>query len=116
MDLFEEMTNIINETLGSSFNIVVEKSICNSTALRQDEAKKISTICELMIIIGGKKSSNTHKLYEVSKENCRNAIHIETKDELDMDYVKQFKTIGIMAGASTPDYIINDVINVCKSV
>ena len=67
-----------------------------------------------MIIIGGKNSSNTKKLYEVALNNCKNAISIETKDDLDLSFVKSFENIGIMAGASTPDYIIDDVCNAIK--
>ena len=64
-----------------------------------------------MIIIGGKNSSNTKKLYDVALNGCKNVIHIETKDDLDLNYVRSFENIGIMAGASTPDYIIQDVYN-----
>ena len=62
-----------------------------------------------MIIIGGKNSSNTKKLYEISKENCKNVLLIETKKELDKDYIKKFNKVGIMAGASTPKWIIEEV-------
>ena len=69
------------------------------------------------IVISGNASLNTSaltgetKLYEVSKENCKNVLSIQTKDDLDINFVKQFENVGIIAGASTPDYIIQDVIN-----
>ena len=66
-----------------------------------------------MIIIGGKNSSNTKKLYEIATKYCKNAIQIQTKDDLDLSFIKKFKNIGIVAGASTPDYIINEVYNFC---
>lgn len=91
--LFEKITNSITEILGSEFNIIIEKSICNSTDVRQKEAYEISKTVPLMIVIGGKNSSNTKKLYEVSKINCENVIHIETKDELDLDFIRNFKRI-----------------------
>lgn len=91
--LFEKITNSIKEILDSEFNIVIEKSICNNTYVRQKEAREISKTVPLMIIVGGKNSSNTKKLYEVSKINCKNVIHVETKDELDLDFIKNFKSV-----------------------
>ena len=114
--LFEDIVSEILKKLDSSYNVHIEKSICNATDLRQQEAKELSSKVDLMIIIGGKNSSNTKKLYEVSKMNCKNVLHIETKDDLDIEFVKNFKTIGIIAGASTPDFIINDVVELCNSL
>lgn len=111
LNLFEKMTKMVLDELGNNFNVQVEKSICNATDLRQKEAFEISSKVQLMIIIGGKNSSNTKKLYEVSKENCKNVLSIQTKDDLDINFVKQFENVGVIAGASTPDYIIQDVIN-----
>ncbi len=109
LNLFEEMCSVILSDLGNYYNIYIEKSICNATATRQLETKELSKSVDLMIIIGGKNSSNTKKLYDTALENCSNAIHIETKSDLDLDFVKSFENIGIMAGASTPEYIVNDV-------
>lgn len=109
--LFEEMKDIVLNTLDNHFNIRIEKSICNATDVRQQEASEISSQVDLMIIIGGKNSSNTKKLYEISKTHLNNVLHIETKNDLDLDFVKNFNTVGIIAGASTPDYVINDVIS-----
>lgn len=68
-----------------------------------------------MIIIGSKNSSNTKKLYDIAKENCKSTIIVETKDELDIKNIKQIEKIGIMAGASTPDYSINEIIEVIRA-
>lgn len=111
LSLFDSITSKLNNLLSDSYNIVIEKSICKATSIRQSETKEISSKVDLMIIIGGQNSSNTHKLYEVANENCKNAILIQTKDDLDINFVKQFENVGIMAGASTPDYVINDVYN-----
>ena len=62
-----------------------------------------------MIIIGGVNSSNTKKLYEISKQNCSNTFLIETKEDLEINKLKEFKDIGIMAGASTPDNVIKEL-------
>lgn len=107
--LFDEIVNEIKNKIDNSYNIHIEKSICNATNLRQEETKELSSKVNLMIIIGGKNSSNTKKLYDVASTNCKNVIHIETKDELDLNYVRNFENIGIMAGASTPEYIVQEV-------
>lgn len=91
--LFDKITNSITNILGSEFNIHIENSICNSTDVRQKEALELSKTVPLMIIVGGKNSSNTKKLYEVSKINCQNVIHVETKDELDLDFIRSFKSV-----------------------
>ena len=68
-----------------------------------------------MIIIGGKNSSNTKKLYEVAKHNCKNTVHIEKSEELDLEEIIPYNKIGIMAGASTPQTIIEEVICVIEN-
>ena len=68
-----------------------------------------------MIIIGGKNSSNTKKLYEISKKNCSNSICIESINEVDTDALKNAKIVGIMAGASTPQCSIDEVIEMVKN-
>lgn len=84
---------LLSTGLGNAFNIHVIKSICNATDLRQKEANEISSKVDLVIIIGGKNSSNTKKLYEISSKNCNNVIYIQTKDDLDLDFVHSFKTV-----------------------
>lgn len=116
VSLFEEMKDIICKKLEPDFNIHIENSICMATSLRQLEAKEISSKSDLMIVIGGKNSSNTKKLYEVSKDNCENVLKIETKDELDEDFLSSFENIGIIAGASTPSDIIDDVVEFVKNI
>jgi len=102
ISLFDELCSIIENSLDSTFNIEIEKSICNATHLRQVEAKELASKSDLMIIIGGSHSSNTKKLYEASSQYCKNVIIIETKEDLDINFAKTFENIGIMAGASTP--------------
>ena len=65
-----------------------------------------------MIIIGGKHSSNSTKLYEIALNECKNVIFIETKEELDINYIKKFNKVGIMAGASTPQKSIEEVVEI----
>ena len=111
LEKFETIVNRIKENLDEEINIEVKNTICNATKIRQEETCEISKKVDYMIIIGGKNSSNTKKLYELSKANCANTVIVETKDELDINEVRMFDKIGIMAGASTPDESIQDVVN-----
>ena len=85
-------------------------TICSATSTRQNEVCEISKKVDLMIIIGGKHSSNTQKLYELSKKNCPLTYKVETSGELPPVDIKKIKKIGISAGASTPDWVIEEVI------
>ena len=88
----------------------IKRTICDATRLRQEETKELAQKVDLMIIVGGKHSSNTNKLYQISEKYCENAILIETKEELDIEEVKKFQKIGIMAGASTPKKSIDSIV------
>ena len=105
---------IIREILGNELNRDIEfisnNTICKATELRQEETRKIASKVDYMIIIGGKNSSNTQKLYEVAKQECTNTICIENAEELNTAKIKEFNKIGIMAGASTPKESIDNVI------
>lgn len=67
-----------------------------------------------MIIIGGKNSSNSNKLYEISKKFCKNVVFIETINELDIEEIKKYNKIGIMAGASTPNKNIKQIVDILQ--
>lgn len=82
-------------------------TICSATKNRQEEAAEIAACSECMIVVGGRKSSNTQKLFEISKKLCSETYHVETAEELPQ---KQYKKIGITAGASTPASIIQEVV------
>lgn len=109
---FKEIENYLKENIKTKLK--VHNRICNATELRQKETDKISKQVDFMIIIGGIKSSNTNKLYEISKQNCKNAIKIETVKELYNINFDNINKVGVMAGASTPDESIEDVINYLK--
>lgn len=110
-----------NDKMGNNLELVVNNTICFATEVRQKETSEISKLVEFMIIIGGKKSSNTKKLYEISKVNCKNTICIETVEELKCDQqmiktIKNIHKIGIMAGASTPKKSIYDTEEFLKTI
>ena len=109
---FLEIEQYLKENIKTKLEIY--NGICNATESRQKETEKISKAVEYMVIIGGKKSSNTNKLYEIAQKNCKNAIKIEEVSELyDKDFANINK-IGVMAGASTPQESIEEVINYLK--
>jgi len=94
-------------------NVVIFNTICNATKERQKSAEETAKIVDVMIVVGSKSSSNTTKLYEISKKNCENSIFVENSSEIP-DWIfknNNIKKIGITAGASTPDWIINEVID-----
>lgn len=109
LEKFYIIEEIIKNELPKNIEIVVNNTICRATELRQKETEEIAKKVDFMIIIGGKNSSNTKKLYEIAKQNCNNSICIETKEELDLNEIKKFNKIGIMAGASTPNKSIEEV-------
>lgn len=101
----------IIESLNKRFEIVLKfDTICNATDKRQTEADKISKEVDMMLVVGDINSSNTNKLYEICKANCEKTFKIQTADEIPSVDIKKIKKIGITAGASTPDWVIKEVI------
>lgn len=115
LEKFNNYIDQITKQIDKDIEVEIKNTICNATKIRQEETRDIAKNVQYMIIIGGKNSSNTHKLYEIAKENCQNTTLVETKDELDIKAIKHFQKIGIMAGASTPDDSINDVIKLLEN-
>lgn len=112
--VFDEIVKEIKEKTPKNILIEVKNTICKATELRQEETKQLSKEVDLMIIIGGKNSSNTNKLYEIAQKNCKNAIFIENKEEIDKEKVLKYNKIGIMAGASTPQESVDEVIKMLE--
>lgn len=107
-DHFYNLANIIAE---NNHNTVIDNTICGATKNRQDSCRDLAKTVDLMVVIGGKNSSNTEKLYQIANEYCDHAIKIESTEELDFIDFFQYNSIGITAGASTPSWIIEEVIN-----
>lgn len=112
---FTEIIESIKKKFENFENIEVVNTICNATKIRQEETEELSKKVDCMIIVGGKNSSNTKKLYEISKKNCNNTICVEEVNEIDKGVLKQGNIVGIMAGASTPQCSINSVIELVKN-
>ncbi|RMH02453.1 MAG: 4-hydroxy-3-methylbut-2-enyl diphosphate reductase [Aquificota bacterium] len=96
--------------------VKVINTICNATSERQEDIYELAPQVDLMLIIGGKNSGNTRRLYEISKSLNPNSYHIETSEELKTEWFKGVKKVGITAGASTPDWIIKEVIDRIESL
>ncbi|WP_462392329.1 bifunctional 4-hydroxy-3-methylbut-2-enyl diphosphate reductase/30S ribosomal protein S1 [Clostridium cadaveris] len=92
---------------------VAFNTICSATNERQTSATELSSKVDAMIVLGGKNSSNTTKLYEICLNNCISTIHVESAQDIPESFLngEKFKKIGITAGASTPDWIIKEAIN-----
>ena len=114
MKKFGKIIDILEKELPKNIELEIKNTICQATEMRQKETEKIAKEVDKMIIIGGKNSSNTKKLYEIAKENCSDTIAIETKNDLNEDDIIGYQKIGIMAGASTPKESIRDVIEMIK--
>ncbi len=93
------------------YNVSVVNTICNATEERQTEARKIAASVDVMIVIGGNHSSNTRKLYEICMQECPNTYFIQTLEDLHLELPKSVRMVGITAGASTPNNIIEEVQN-----
>lgn len=115
IEKFNKITKIIEEQTKEK-NIEIKKTICDATNQRQLETEQISKEVDLMIIIGGKHSSNTTKLYEISQENCLNSVLVETEKDLEIEGINKNIKIGIMAGASTPKKSIESVVEKIKQI
>jgi len=107
---------VINALKSKCNELKIVNTICNATYQRQEAAKKVALISDIMYVIGGKNSGNTTRLYEICKEICPKVFHIETKDEIDKSDLIGVENIGITAGASTPKFLIDEVIEFLKEV
>ena len=105
---FKYLVEIISK---KHYNVNVLNTICSATKERQTEAESIANEVDVMIVIGDKHSSNTQKLFEICRSACDNTYYIQTLGDLDMNQLKSVKTVGITAGASTPNNIIEEVQN-----
>jgi 4-hydroxy-3-methylbut-2-enyl diphosphate reductase len=108
---FQELVEIINQ---KGYHIIVLNTICDATNKRQVEAADIASSVDAMLVIGSKNSSNTQKLYEICKTRCNNTYYIQTADDFQPSDLSSIESVGITAGASTPNNIIEEVQKKCQ--
>lgn len=110
----EDYMAVANYLIPRYKEVRVFNTICNATFENQDAVRKLSKEADVMIVIGGKNSSNTKQLFNISYENCHNSYHVEDENELNAEWFRNKQHCGVTAGASTPDWIIQNVINSIK--
>ncbi|MBQ7260793.1 MAG: 4-hydroxy-3-methylbut-2-enyl diphosphate reductase [Lachnospiraceae bacterium] len=109
---FQEIVEILSN---SCYDINAVNTICNATELRQTEARKLASQVDAMLVVGGAKSSNTQKLFEICSSECNNTYFIQTAKDLKGNDFSLRKSLGVTAGASTPNYIIEEILNYVRT-
>jgi 4-hydroxy-3-methylbut-2-enyl diphosphate reductase len=107
LDQFLEITSYL---IANYKEVRVFNTICNATFENQDATRELAKEADVMIVVGGKNSSNTKQLYLIAKEYCDDSFLIENEKEIDFSWFKGKKLCGVTAGASTPDWIIDKII------
>ncbi len=111
----EEVFQILSREILSKFpEGEIINTICNATEVRQDEVKRLSKDCSAIIVIGGKFSANTNRLAQIAQEEGKEVFLIEKPEELPLEILRKHSTVGITAGASTPNWLINEVVDYLK--
>ncbi|TBR78700.1 4-hydroxy-3-methylbut-2-enyl diphosphate reductase [Campylobacter novaezeelandiae] len=111
----KDFMEIVNFLILKVREVRVFNTICDATFKNQEAIAKLSQKSDIVIIVGGKNSSNTKQLFLIAKNYCSESYLIETKNELDRSWFQNKKLCGISAGASTPDWIIQEVVNEIRS-
>lgn len=106
----ERLEAIVSFCLHRATEIKVFNTICNATSTRQSESAELAEKADVMVVVGGKNSANTRRLAEVCLAIQPRTYHIEVADELDFTWFEGAKSAGVTSGASTPDWVINEVV------
>ncbi len=110
LEKFYIIEEIIKNEIQRDIELVIKNTICQATEIRQKETEEMAKKVDSMIVIGGKSSSNTKKLYEIAKQYCKTVLLIENETELVFGKIQSTDRVGIMAGASTPKESIKKVV------
>ena len=106
---YNKFKDLVEKFEKKGYDILVLNTICNATQERQVEARRIASEVDAMIVIGGRHSSNTQKLYEICQKECKNTYFIQSLGDFNPECVNSVRSVGITAGASTPNQIIEEV-------
>ena len=112
----EDFLEVVNYLIGKYREVRVFNTICNATFDNQASAEELSRNVDIMLVIGGKNSSNTTQLHTISQINCKDSYLIEDADDINLDWFKGKKICGVTAGASTPEWIVEEVVNKVKKI
>ncbi len=112
----ERFAAVVAELSKNAKELKVYNTICDATEKRQKSAMQLAKKSDLMIVIGGRNSANTRKLYEICRQFCSNVYHIETEEEIEAKWFDNIRNVGITAGASTPSYMIDRVYKYIESI
>lgn len=112
----EHLKAVIDRLLESTGEVKVFNTICRATSERQRNALDLSARVDVMVVVGGKDSANTRRLWELCRETGRDAYHIETADELEPSWFEGKEEVGVTGGASTPQWIIDDVVRAIEGM
>jgi len=111
-----DFLKVVNKLILTHKEVRVFNTICNATFENQDAASELAKRADVMIVIGGRHSSNSKMLHSICEQECKESYLIENETELDADWFKDKKLCGISAGASTPDWIIQNVVNKIQDI
>ena len=112
---YKKFQDLVEKISKTRYDITVLNTICNATQERQVEAMRIASQVDVMLVIGGKHSSNTQKLYEICRKECKNTYYIQTLGDFNPECISSVRSVGITAGASTPNNIIEEVHTKCQN-
>ena len=112
---YKKFQDIVEKISKTRYDITVLNTICNATQERQVEAMRIASQVVVMLVIGGKHSSNTQKLYDICRKECKNTYYIQTLGDFNPECISSVRSVGITAGASTPNNIIEEVHTKCQN-
>lgn len=112
---YDNLREVIDVCLGKSQELRVYNTICDATSVRQDEARAIAGRVDLMLVIGGFNSANTTRLAHICRDIQPRTHHIETAGEIEPEWFEGVNAVGITAGASTPQWIIDEVVQKASS-
>ncbi len=107
----EEVFEMLSREILSRFpGGEVINTICHATHVRQESVRELARSCEAIIVVGGRGSANTNRLAQIAREEGCEALLVETPEEIPLEEISRFRTVGVSAGASTPNWIINGVV------
>ena len=112
---YKKFQDLVEKISKTRYDITVLNTICNATQERQVEAMRIASQVDVMLVIGGKHSSNTQKLYDICRKECKNTYYIQTLGDFNPECISSVRSVGITAGASTPNNIIEEVHTKCQN-